>query len=213
MNRLPRHFFTADNMFGDEVAADARGFVGPDEMNEAMIDRWNCAVGENDLVWVLGDFHTVNRLPTPSLLRELHGVKYLVAGPLDSVFSPNAGSEKNLLTRTRFHREQIGFKAVVTGAGIARKTGRPLMLPLRLRADNLPQPVILSHFPYDATESERGQPDRFAQWRPKRGSGWLLHGHQAEWVVQGTQINVSADVWDLEPVGADVVIGLIEGAS
>jgi calcineurin-like phosphoesterase family protein len=214
MSRLPRHFFTADNMFGCEVTADTRGFPSVDDMDKAMVERWNDVVGEDDLVWILGDFHAVMP-PMPGLLRELHGTKYLVAGPMDRVFPPHALDPKRLAERVAYYRE-IGFKGVITGTGVARKTGRPLVLPLRPRRDMPSRPVILSHFPYDLTEHEEGGLDRFGTWRPKRprggGAPWLLHGHNADWVVNERQVNVGADAWSFEPVGAEMVEALIEDA-
>jgi calcineurin-like phosphoesterase family protein len=211
MGRLPSQFFTADNLFGDESAADMRGFASPDEMDAAMIERWNSVVGADDVVWVLGNFQTANTGLLFELPRKLNGVKYLVAGPLDKTFPPGLLDDRTLRAKV-LQYQVVGFKGVVTGAGIARRTGRPVTLPLRTRQDNPATPVIVSHFPYDAVEGERGKPDRFATWRPKRGSGWLLHGHQAEWVVNNQQINVGVDAWDLEPVGTEMVLALIEDA-
>lgn len=212
MTRLSRHFFTADTMFGCEVTAETRGFPSAADMDEAMIELWNGVVDEDDLVWVLGDFHA-SVPPMPGLLRELHGTKYLVAGPMDRVFPPHAHSKKRLAEQVAHYRE-IGFKGVITGTGIARKTGRPLVLPLRPRRDMPPETVIVSHFPYDLTEHEKGKQDRFGTWRPKRprgeGAPWLLHGHNADWVVNEHQVNVGADAWGFEPVGADMIVALIE---
>lgn len=215
MSRLGKTFFTADNLFGDEVAADQRGFRSPREMNEAMIDRWNGTVGTGDVVWVLGDFCTISSVVALDVTESLHGTKYLVSGPLDRPLPARVLGPDRIMQRAMFCRG-LGFAAVVTGSGIGRKSGRPVTLPLRTRADNLATPVIVSHFPYDPTEAERGQPDRFTGWRPQRprqgAAPWLLHGHCAEWGVKGEQINVGADVWDLEPVSTEMVLGLIEGA-
>lgn len=214
MARVGRQFFTADTMFGDDYAATERQFKSADEMDEHMIGAWNAVVGTADTVWILGNFHSASLIPRPELLRALHGSKYLVAGELDAVFAPNALDAGRLRTRVKFFREQLGFTGVVTGSAIARKTGRPLVLPLRPRRDMPPETVIVSHFPYDLTEHEKGKQDRFGTWRPKRprgeGAPWLLHGHNADWVVNEHQVNVGADAWGFEPVGADMIVALIE---
>ncbi len=215
MFRPVRQFFTADQMFGDDSAAEAREFESPDEMLDALVGGWNGVVGHDDVVWVLGNFTVAGCPPSAALMRALNGTKYLVAGPSDPVFMPNTQGEKQLAFRVARYREQ-GFKAVVTGRAIARRTGLPVTLPLRTRQDNLATPVSVSHFPYDLTEPERGEQDAYAPWRPKRprsGSApWLLHGHQAEWGVQKRQINVGVDCWGFEPVDVATVIALIEDA-
>lgn len=209
MARVGRQFFTADTMFGDDYAATERQFKSADEMDEHMIGAWNAVVGTADTVWILGNFHSASLIPRPELLRALHGSKYLVAGELDAVFAPNALDAGRLRTRVKFFREQLGFTGVVTGSAIARKTGRPLVLPLRARQDNLPLLVIVSSFPYDAAEPG----DRFTRWRPTRPESgpapWLLHG-KAEWrYTRDRQFNVSADSWGLEPVDVQIVIDMI----
>lgn len=52
------------------------------EMNKALIVNWNTTVGENDLVYVLGDF-AINRKYIP-LAGELKGRKILVRGNHDN---------------------------------------------------------------------------------------------------------------------------------
>lgn len=212
MAGLPRHFFTADTLFGDETAARTREFDSADEMDAALTDSWNNTVGERDLVWIMGNFATAGWPPQAGRVRALNGAKYLVAGELDPVFAANALDEKRLANRVGFYRE-IGFAGVITGSGMAKKTGRPLTVPLRGWSDLDHPQVILSHFPYDLTESERGELDLFARWRPKRPRAdvpWLLHGHQAEWGVRRSQVNVGMDRWGFVPVDAELVVALIE---
>jgi len=53
-------WFTSDHHFGHknilEYEKYTRPFVDLDEMEEALIDKWNCVVKSNDIVWHLGDF-------------------------------------------------------------------------------------------------------------------------------------------------------------
>lgn len=213
MGRFGRTFFTADTRFGDETAADNRGFGSVAEMDELLVEAWNSVVEPTDVVWVLGGFATVNSLMNPpdemSPASKLNGTKYLVAGPTDRPFSLAQQGPKARERAVQLCRAS-GFTGVVTGTGIAKKTGRPVTLPLRGGSDGMPRPVVLSAFPYDMTASDMPGRDRFAAWRPKRDGTWLLHGNDAEWVVQDHQINVGADKWGFEPVDAETVVALIE---
>src|ERR1017187_8378616 len=51
-------WFTADQHFGHKriIELSGRPFGSVEEMNEAVVDRWNAVVAPDDLVWVLGDF-------------------------------------------------------------------------------------------------------------------------------------------------------------
>lgn len=80
-------FFTSDTHFGHGGALGLykRPFASVAAMNEGLIERWNEAVGENDVVWHLGDFAI--RQPQSvmaELLTRLHGYKQLVPGNNDT---------------------------------------------------------------------------------------------------------------------------------
>lgn len=82
-----RKFYVADTHFNHDniIAMQPRPFSTIAEHDEAMISRWNAAVGENDVVYHLGDFALgLNR---PDRIREifarLNGRKYLVYGNHD----------------------------------------------------------------------------------------------------------------------------------
>jgi calcineurin-like phosphoesterase family protein len=78
--------FTSDTHFGHGGALGLyrRPFASVAAMNEALIERWNEAVGPEDVVWHLGDF-AIRQRPTVvvDLLRRLNGHKHLVAGNND----------------------------------------------------------------------------------------------------------------------------------
>ena len=77
-------FFTADTHFGHAAARALyrRPFATVADMDQAMADQWNHAVGPGDEVWHLGDFSV--RHPAPAaLLDRLHGRKHLIAGNND----------------------------------------------------------------------------------------------------------------------------------
>ncbi|HEX8239042.1 MAG TPA: metallophosphoesterase family protein [Allosphingosinicella sp.] len=77
-------YFTSDSHFGDHRTLNIwkRPFAGVAEMDSALIECWNSAVGPGDEIWHLGDFA---RRPddVPTLLERLHGVKHLVRGNND----------------------------------------------------------------------------------------------------------------------------------
>ncbi len=76
--------FTADTHFGHGAARAfyRRPFATTAEMDAAMMQRWNAAVGPDDDVWHLGDFAV--RHPAPgALLQGLHGRKHLITGNND----------------------------------------------------------------------------------------------------------------------------------
>lgn len=205
----PDHFFTSDLHFGDEhllTAYEGRPFGMVDELAEAIVKRWNDTVGKRDVVWVLGDV-TTDTGPSEHIAR-LHGTKYLIAGNHDTcsqLFTPD-DRERAAIIRTWV---DSGFRQVIDGSGIAR-SGIPIRIPLRGTNDT----VALSHYPYDPAPWEVGKPDAFAPWRPKRPkcgpAPWLIHGHVHQaWATRGTQINVGADLWDFEPVPAEILEGLM----
>src|SRR5260370_16693943 len=76
-------FFTADTHFGHGGALGfyRRPFASVAEMDAAMIERWNRAVGPTDSVWHLGDF-AIRRSAdqVAALLDRLNGTKHLVIG-------------------------------------------------------------------------------------------------------------------------------------
>lgn len=80
-------WFTADHHFGHANIIDfcRRPFRDRDEMDEAMVERWNATVGVQDEVWHLGDFAYrcgPNRLST--IFRSLNGrAIHLVRGNHD----------------------------------------------------------------------------------------------------------------------------------
>ena len=72
------HFDSADI-----IAYDNRPFDSVSEMNEAMIRRWNDAVGPDDLTWILGDFCAGDGDRWREILTRLRGRKALIRGNHD----------------------------------------------------------------------------------------------------------------------------------
>ncbi len=78
-------FFTSDTHFGHEriITSCARPFETVDEMDEALITRWNERVGANDTVYHLGDFAYWNVLSASHYLERLNGKIHLIIGNHD----------------------------------------------------------------------------------------------------------------------------------
>lgn len=67
----------------DIIAYDNRPFDSAEEMNEAMIRRWNSVVGQSDLTWILGDFCAGDGERWRTILTRLNGRKALIRGNHD----------------------------------------------------------------------------------------------------------------------------------
>ncbi len=79
---MPRIFFTADNHFNHAniIKHENRPFIDVDDMNEKMIRIWNRIIGEEDDVYILGDFVWGSH---SSIVPQLNGKKYLIKGNHD----------------------------------------------------------------------------------------------------------------------------------
>jgi calcineurin-like phosphoesterase family protein len=76
-------WFTGDTHFGHRKMVELRGFDSKDDMDHAIIERWNARVDEGDTVWHLGDFSFYNRSRTEEILWELNGSINIVWGNHD----------------------------------------------------------------------------------------------------------------------------------
>lgn len=87
------HFFH-DNILkftGSDGARIRPEFSTVDEMNWAIVERWNSVVKPQDKVWHLGDVAfktTVKADELANLLRKLHGHKRMLVGNHDNLKSP-----------------------------------------------------------------------------------------------------------------------------
>lgn len=76
-------FFIADTHFSEDNIRryENRPFSNITEMNGFMLEQWNRAVKNDDLIYVLGDFGADNH--ESSILKQLNGTKYLIKGNHD----------------------------------------------------------------------------------------------------------------------------------
>lgn len=100
-------YFTADLHFGhaNVIRFDDRPFKSVEEMDEALIERWNNKVTDEDTVYVLGDISWYNDEKTCSILDRLRGRKILIQGNHDRVH----GKMRN------FFDEICSYKEIVIG--------------------------------------------------------------------------------------------------
>jgi calcineurin-like phosphoesterase family protein len=91
-------FFTSDHHFGHRriIELNNRPFASIEEMDEALIERWNAVVGPDDVVYHLGDFSFGDQA---NYLPRLNGKeKHLVIGNHDPKHShPGWASVNDML--------------------------------------------------------------------------------------------------------------------
>lgn len=79
-------YFTSDLHFchDREFLFKPRGFSNVDEMNEAIVKRWNDTVGENDTVYILGDLMLKDNAKGIEYINRLNGIKHIIYGNHDT---------------------------------------------------------------------------------------------------------------------------------
>lgn len=79
-------WLTSDTHFGHnkDFVWKARGFDSVEEMNEAIVKRWNNVISPEDEVYHLGDFMLNNNENGLELLRQLNGHIHLIIGNHDT---------------------------------------------------------------------------------------------------------------------------------
>lgn len=84
-------FFIADLHFGHKncLAYDNREFPSIEAHDEALIERWNNAVGICDDVWILGDISWYSSMKTIEIFKRLNGTKHLCVGNHDKKLLKN----------------------------------------------------------------------------------------------------------------------------
>jgi calcineurin-like phosphoesterase family protein len=105
-----RVFFTSDTHFGHGLVlspdATNRPWDTVEDMDQALIERWNESVGPKDHVYHLGDFAFHKRERTREILFELNGTLHMLAGNHDS---PNAEPfQQRCRWVKRYHEFSLG---------------------------------------------------------------------------------------------------------
>ncbi|HZJ06438.1 MAG TPA: hypothetical protein VFD59_13325 [Nocardioidaceae bacterium] len=174
-------YFTADLHLGHRNIIDYSGrpFRDADQMDGALIERWNSTVAPQDEVIVLGDFAMGRIKETLPIAGVLNGRKVLLVGNHDRCWhghkkGVDAASDRYLDAGF----DEIWQGSVELGVGGTR--------------------VVACHFPYRGDSYDH---DRYVSHRPADAGAWLLHGHVHErWKVRERMINAGVDVWDYAPV-------------
>lgn len=192
-----RHrFFTSDTHFGHRniIRYSNRPFKDVPHMNEMIIQNWNSVVGEDDIIFHLGDVALGSWEDWDGILTRLNGYKILVVGNHDRIFK---GERERM--QTRFAEHYAGwFDEIYDNIG-------------GLELENGTR-VNLSHFPYDG-DSHDG--DRYTEFRMEDKGVPLIHGHtHLDKIMsrskKGTaQIHVGQDAFDYTPVSENQVIDFL----
>lgn len=182
-------WFTSDLHFGHRFVAGLRGFDDPDEHDRVLIMNWMKRVGPRDQVWVLGDLAVSSPIRALEIVSHLPGVKHLITGNHDPCHPMHRSA----------HKWQARY--MPTFASV-----QPFA---RRRINGLP--VLLSHFPYSKDRFEV----RYVQWRLRDEGEWLLHGHthEADQRLEGREIHVGVDAWDMAPVHISTIEKLMSSES
>lgn len=103
----PSYFFTADTHFGHAniIKYCNRPFGTVDEMDEALIARWNEVVTPRDIVFHIGDFGFCTPAVAAVIAGRLNGRKFLVYGNHDEQY----------LFRSDRHGPSLAFKRQFAG--------------------------------------------------------------------------------------------------
>lgn len=85
------NFYIADMHLGHEnvIPFDNRPFRSVNEMNRALIDNWNRKVGQEDDVYIIGDFSYRSETDPVWYLEQLKGKKHLIQGNHDGELLKN----------------------------------------------------------------------------------------------------------------------------
>ena len=88
-------FMISDTHFGDEriLRYENRPFSSVEEMDKAISENWNQVVGEEDMVFHLGDVSSYDPERNKEILSSLHGKKILVMGHHDQNYTSRQWEE------------------------------------------------------------------------------------------------------------------------
>lgn len=191
-------FFTSDTHFGHEniIRYCDRPFKDTDEMDEAIIARWNETVSPEDTVYHLGDIALGQIAKSLPKVARLNGYKIAVLGNHDRPFMRMGKPDEY----DWFRRYEEVFQKVVHWEGTLVNIGPDL------------DTVKVSHFPYNGDHTPE---DRHADMRPHDIGTPLIHGHThtkdvLTYSSQGTpQIHVGQDAHEFYPVSEDRILEIL----
>ncbi|MEV8368561.1 hypothetical protein [Microbacterium sp. NPDC064584] len=181
-------FVTSDHHFGHARISELAGrpFSTVDEMDAALIERWNSVVPPNAVVLHLGDVALGPISDSIALTAQLNGRRLLVPGNHDRVSSA---------TQSR--------KAIERFAPLYEAAGW-VILPEIVEGTRRGHRLMASHYPYRGDSQEI---DRHSKHRPTDVGVPLLHGHthSRDHGPDGNQFHVGVDAFEFRPVAMDVI--------
>ena len=81
-----KNFFIADTHFGHSkiIPICNRPFTDVEDMEQKLVENWNCKVSAEDTVYILGDFcFKMDKKQAINILKQLNGNKILIVGNHD----------------------------------------------------------------------------------------------------------------------------------
>jgi calcineurin-like phosphoesterase family protein len=180
---LQRTFFTSDHHFGHAniIKYSQRPFADVRHMDEALVQGWNDEVGQDDLIFHLGDF----------TLGE-NAQRYFGA----------LNGRIHILT-LEWHHDHRWLNAIRNRNPLVSRSGHAvILLPAltvltcdALGSDRHALPITLSHYP-------------LADWEASHHGGWHLHGHShgTHENPRGRKcIDVGVDPMNFKPVSLETL--------
>ena len=176
-------FFTSDTHFGHRniIKYTKRPFADAREMDEALITRWNEVVGDNDVVYHLGDFTLKDSHFAAKIFQRLNGhIK---------VLGYHWHHDKRWLP------QGFGRSPFASSGGVPVQI-LPPMAVLRfkhLRNKGRPQVVVLCHY-------------AMSKWDRSHHGSWHLYGHShGVFENGGLSMDVGVDCNDFRPFSLEDV--------
>ena len=114
---MGRIFVTSDTHFGHdrEFVYVPRGFNSIGEHDETIIARWNETVGEDDIVYHLGDVMLGDNSYGIECVKRLKGIIYIIPGNHDTTARINLYKQLNNIhyCQTMFESHQLSYMNLV----------------------------------------------------------------------------------------------------
>lgn len=181
------NFFTSDTHFhhANVIGYCKRPWGGVEEMNTALVDKWNARVKDGDTVYHCGDFAFRHDKHWLDILERLNGKIVLIKGNHD---------HKRLKTTAVKDKFELIYDDGVFA--VPDKNGKL-------------HNVWMNHFPPFGSSKDPREMWR-PGWEPGARTPWhqvALCGHvHTEWKHYGSVINIGVDVWDYQPVTIDEIL-------
>ena len=184
-------WFTADQHFGHEniIKYCHRPFASVEEMDAALIQKWNDVVQEGDTVWHLGDLsYKASGTKVMDVLYQLNGTIRLLYLPWHH--------DKQWIDDLRLFDVSVfeQWLPIDCKKDKALKFDPPLTV---LKLPDLPV-ITLSHYP-------------MASWEASFHGAWHLHGHShGMYHALGKLLDVGVDNCNYTPISLEEVVAYME---